>query len=120
MSEARQYEGGCHCGAVRYQVELALESVTECNCSSCSKRGTLLTFVPDSQFQLRKGSLATLPDYQFGKKHIHYPFCSTCGVMSFAHGKSPSGAVMVAINARCLDGVDATKLTRNFFDGAAL
>ena len=28
MSEMKTYEGGCHCGKVRYQVKMALERVT--------------------------------------------------------------------------------------------
>ena len=44
--------------------------------------------------------------------------CSTCGVTSFARG-SKDGKPMVAINARCLDGVDPKALDVMEFDGAS-
>lgn len=113
------YHGGCHCGAVRYQVELELGTVTACNCSICSKTGTLLTFAPAAAFTLEQGE-DVLRDYQFGKHTIHHMFCSTCGIRSFAHGTGPDGATMYAINVRCLDGVDADSLPAERFDGASL
>jgi len=119
MPEAAKYQGGCHCGRVRYEVETALEPVLSCNCSICQKRGALLTFVPASQFSLHSGEDA-LTDYQFNKKIIHHLFCKTCGIASFARGRGPDGTEMVAINVRCLDGVDVASLTPMPFDGKSL
>lgn len=114
MPETRR--GGCHCGAVRYRVDVDLSKpVLQCNCSICSRTGTLLTFVPANAFELEKGE-GSLRDYQFGKKNIHHLFCKVCGVRSFARGQGPQGP-MVAINTRCLDEVDATALPVQHFDG---
>jgi hypothetical protein len=111
------YQGGCHCGNVRYEVQADLSSgVMSCNCSICQKKGHLLTFVPEGQFKLLKGESA-LGDYQFNKKVIHHLFCKTCGVGSFARGKGPDGKVMCAVNVRCLDGVDLGGLTVKEIDG---
>ena len=110
------HHGGCHCGAVRYRVEIDLsQPVMQCNCSICSKMASLHSFVPASAFTLEKGEEA-LTDYQFGKKHIHHLFCRTCGVRSFARGQGPKGP-MAAINTRCLDEVDASTLKVQHFDG---
>ena len=65
MLEARTLSGGCHCGRVRYAVETDLAQVIACNCSICTKRGLLLTFVPPERFTLQAGEDA-LTDYQFG------------------------------------------------------
>jgi hypothetical protein len=43
-----------------------------------------------------------------------------CGIKSFARGTGPGGREMVAINARCLTGVDVSKLAVNQIDGAKL
>lgn len=116
MTSANQHTGGCHCGAVRYQVEVDLSKpVVQCNCSICSRTGTLLTFVPPTAFKLLQGE-ENLTDYQFNKKVIHHLFCKTCGIRSFARGQGPSGP-MVAINTRCLDDVDATTLPTHSYDG---
>src|SRR5690349_7567281 len=104
MSEEKSYEGGCHCGAVRYRVTLALEQAISCNCSICSKSGTLLTFAPPTRFTLLSGEDA-LSDYQFGKKRIHHLFCKRCGVRSFSRATGRDGTTMIAVNVRCLDGV---------------
>jgi hypothetical protein len=110
MSDPKTYTGGCHCGAVRYEVKMDLSGpVIACNCSMCGRTGTLLGFVSVSQFTLHKGE-QNLTDYTFNKNVIHHLFCKTCGIKSFARGTKPDGTQMVAINTRCLDGVDAAQL----------
>ena len=116
MPDTKTYTGGCHCGAVKYEVDLALERVMSCNCSICSKTGALLTFVPAEQFRLQAGE-DQLSDYQFNRHIIHHLFCRTCGIRSFSRGKGQDGQAMVAINARCLDDVDVGALEVTFFDG---
>lgn len=117
MGEAKTYAGGCQCGAVRYQVTLDLDKpVISCNCSMCGRAGTLLTFVPADQFKLLSGE-DSLTDRQFNKHVIHHLFCRVCGIKSFARGKGRDGGPTVAINARCLDDVDISKLNVTPFDG---
>jgi len=119
MPGARTHSGGCHCGRVRYAVETDLSRVVSCNCSICTKRGLLLAFVPPERFTLQAGEDA-LTDYQFGRKTIHHLFCASCGVESFARGRTPDGTEMIAVNVRCLDGVDPETLERTPFDGRQL
>ncbi|HTQ82028.1 MAG TPA: GFA family protein [Pseudolabrys sp.] len=114
------YQGGCQCGNVRYEVALELGTVMSCNCSRCGKLGTLLAFAPAADFKLLAGEDAT-SEYLFNKKAVQHLFCSTCGIESFARGKRPGdGADVVAINVRCLDGVDPDSLTVKRFDGRNL
>lgn len=115
-TETKTHTGGCHCGAVRYEVSAAFDRVIECNCSICSKTGALLAFVPASSFKLLQGEDA-LADYTFNKHVIHHHFCKTCGIRSFAAGVSPDGHAVRAINVRCLDGVDLGALTRVPYNG---
>ncbi len=113
------YTGGCQCGKVRYEVALDLVGpVVACNCSRCGKLGSLLGFAPAADFKVISGEGATT-DYQFNKRTIHHLFCSTCGIESFAMGKQ-GGMDMVAVNIRCLDGVDPDSLTVQKFDGRSL
>lgn len=117
MSESKRYTGSCHCGAVAYEVDLAIDKVIACNCSMCGRSGTLLVFTPIQTFKLVRGENA-LRDYQFNKHVIHHLFCSTCGIKPFARGASPKGE-MVAINVRTLDGVDPLAFEQVAFDGAS-
>ncbi len=120
MTELKTYEGGCHCGQVRYSVKLDLsQPMVSCNCSICAKTGTVLGFTSADQFTLRSGA-ERITDYQFGKKSVHHLFCSTCGVRSFGRGKGPDGKEMVAINVRCLDGVELDQVKVMNFDGKSL
>lgn len=121
MSETKSYEGGCHCGRVRFRVEADLSKVYACNCSICSRMGWRLAFVPAAKFELLKGD-GEQTDYQFGKKNSHHLFCRTCGVRSFSHGKGKDGGESYAVNVRALDEarLEADKLPTQHFDGASL
>ncbi|MEM6991150.1 MAG: GFA family protein [Myxococcota bacterium] len=119
MTTTQTYQGGCHCGAVRYEVDLELGDVIACNCSICSKTGWLLAFAPASAFRCSTPQ-SNLGDYQFAKKHIHHEFCRTCGVRSFGWGLDGDGNKMVSVNVRCLDGVDVSTLAITHYDGASL
>lgn len=107
------YTGGCHCGAVRYEVETDLTKVIECNCSHCHKKGLLLNFVDKDKFTLLSGA-DNLQEYLFNKKAIRHLFCKTCGVQSFAEGVT---FPKVSINVRCLDGVDTRSLNVEAYNG---
>ena len=76
----------------------------------------LWTFVTPDKFALRAGGEG-LADYQFNKKVIHHLFCPNCGVGSFSRGQGQNGAETIAINVRCLDGVDIAALRLATFDG---
>jgi hypothetical protein len=119
MANEQTYKGGCHCGKVSYEVKTDLGTVISCNCSICSKKGYLLSFVPPEQFRLLSGEEA-LTDYQFNKHAIHHLFCSACGIQSFARGKKRDGSPMVAINVRALEGVDIGGLKVTSVDGRSL
>ena len=119
MSAMKSYSGGCHCGKVRYEVQADIQHVMSCNCSICSKKGPLLTFVPATQFKLLSGEDG-MTDYQFNRNAIHHLFCATCGIESFARGAMPDGTPMCAINVRCLDGLDFASLPVKHFDGRAM
>jgi hypothetical protein len=116
MPETKTYAGGCHCGKVRYDVTTDLSTVISCNCSICSKKGHLLTFVTPDNFKLHSGE-GQLTDYQFNNNVIHHLFCPVCGIGSYATGKGPDGKQMFSINVRCLEGVDVGSLKLTPFDG---
>ena len=110
------YSGGCQCGKVRYEVSADIGDVISCNCSRCGRLGSLLAFVPAADFRLLSGDDSTTK-FQFNKHVVHHLFCSTCGIESFAKGKRPDGAEMVALNVRCLDGIDLDSLNVKKVDG---
>lgn len=113
------YRGSCHCGRVKFEVDGEIESLLECNCSSCSKKGFLWWFVPRVQFKLDSGE-DSLNAYTFNKHVIHYQFCKNCGTTPFAYGSDGKGSETAAVNARCLDGVDLSPLKIHYYDGRSV
>ncbi|HUA80156.1 MAG TPA: GFA family protein [Dyella sp.] len=108
------YQGSCHCGAVKFEVE-APETIAceECNCSICAKFGYLHLIVPASRFRLLQGE-SSLTEYTFNTGTAKHLFCKVCGVKAFYVPRSnPDG---YDVNVRCLDPPPAT-LVIEPFDG---
>lgn len=102
-----KHSGGCHCGKVRFEVDIEIEKVLSCNCSICQKRGSLLAFAPIENLKAQgESEMAT---YTFNKHMIKHMFCKTCGILPFGKGTGRDGKVMAAINVRCLDNVDLNR-----------
>jgi hypothetical protein len=109
------HRGGCHCGRVRFEVLApAAVSVSECNCSICSKTGYLHLIVRAEHFRLLSGEDA-LTTYTFNTGTARHRFCSICGIKSFYVPRShPDG---FSVNARCLDEGTVREMTLTQTDG---
>ena len=109
------YEGGCHCGAVRFQVVVNNHKVDDCNCSICAKKGFLHLIVTQGQFNLLQGE-DVLKTYKFNTGVAQHKFCGICGIHAFYIPRSHPDCIDV--NVLCLDG----NVIENFeimpFDGA--
>jgi hypothetical protein len=108
------YEGGCHCGQIRFAVTADLGLVSDCNCSICTKKGFLHLIVPHAQFRLLRGE-AALATYRFNTGVARHTFCATCGIHAFYVPRSDPDKIDV--NARCLDDIDIAALRPRPFDG---
>jgi len=108
------YKGGCHCGAIKFEVEAPEKIVCQdCNCSICSKSGFLHLIVPKSKFKLIQGE-GNLTTYTFDSAEAKHKFCKICGIKSFYIPRSnPDG---YDVNVRCLEP-QPKELTIEAFDG---
>lgn len=113
------YRGSCHCGRVAFEVQGEPKNAMACNCSMCQRKGSLLWFVPRSEFELRcdEGAASI---YEFNKHIIRHRFCPVCGIHPYAEGTDPKGNAMAAVNVRCLEGIDLDALQVAHFDGRAM
>ena len=95
------YLGGCHCGAVRFELELAEKiTVYECNCSICRKAGYVHLIVPRSKLRILQGE-DSISIYTFNTGVAKHTFCKICGIKPFYIPRSnPDG---YSVNLRCLD-----------------
>jgi hypothetical protein len=110
----KTYQGSCHCGRVRFEVEAEIDHVRVCDCSVCRKRGALNHRVPKERLRLVT-PWDDLILYQWGSRTAKDYFCPTCGILPFRRPGDPTpqerrdGVVPFdgwAINVRCLEGVD--------------
>lgn len=115
-NQKKRYTGSCHCGAIRFEIETELTTMTECNCSMCSRKGILHHRVAPEQFQLLSGadSLAT---YQFGTCVAKHHFCKACGIHTFTRPRAAPH--LYTINLRTLDDINLASLNLNviYFNG---
>lgn len=108
------YTGGCHCGRIRFEVIGHLASVTECDCSICSKSGFLHWRVEPEQVRLvtPESSFST---YVWRTRTAKHRFCPVCGVAPLRNPRDDTSKI--SVNVRCLDGVDLTGVEVVHFDG---
>jgi len=109
------HTGGCHCGAVRWEIEApAVLKTRTCNCSICNLTHYQHLIVPKHQFRVVKGD-DHLNLYTFGSGIAQHYFCKTCGVKSFYIPRSnPNG---VSVHARCIDPATVQAVEDEPFDG---
>jgi hypothetical protein len=113
--EKTTHRGGCHCGAVRFEVRApAAPTVQRCNCSICAKTAFLHLIVPGADFRLVRGAEA-LATYTFNTGVAQHRFCRHCGVKSFYVPRSnPDG---FSVNLRCIDEGTVERVVFEDFDG---
>ena len=113
----KTHRGSCHCGAVRYEVDLDLGGkATRCNCTICAKLGvTGATTKPAAFRMLSKDN--TVATYAMSDSATRY-FCRTCGIHCFGKGDVPAlGGAFVSVNVNTLDDLDVGALEIGYFDG---
>ena len=117
MSDLVTHRGGCHCGAVRFEVDApARIEVLLCSCSMCARLGGYQhLIVPRAAFRLLSGE-DRLRSYRFNTGVADHTFCGVCGIKSFYTPRShPEG---VSVSARCLDPGTVEEVVERSFDGA--
>jgi hypothetical protein len=111
--------GSCHCGKVAYHTDVEPKEAMSCNCSICRRKGHVLMFITPDKFTLETPR-ENIGAYTFKSHSIRHLFCTNCGCSPFNEGTDPKGNKMVALNLRCAEDVDLTKITIKEFDGASL
>ena len=75
--------GGCHCGAIRYQIEGDLIVHALCHCSDCRRHAGApvvgWTMYAEDAFKVTKGQPKVYESSEHGRRH----FCADCGTGLF-------------------------------------
>ena len=99
-----EFDGACHCGAVRFHVRLSegLHSARRCTCSYCRMRGAVAVSADIADLEVTRGK-DTLTLYQFKTGTAKHYFCSRCGI--YTHHQRRSDPSQYGVNVACLEGV---------------
>ncbi|HTJ47102.1 MAG TPA: GFA family protein [Kofleriaceae bacterium] len=111
-----KYVGGCHCGAVRFELESEpITTACVCNCSICSRRGVPMSsiYYPPGAITIEaaKGALAV---YRWGDHMMNHYFCARCGVYPFC---DVIATHKYRVNLGCVEGLDLDALAITKLDG---
>eukprot|EP01133_Synstelium_polycarpum_P015939 gene15939-18948_t len=100
----KTYSGSCHCGAIKFEVEVDFATSTphKCNCTICTKSREWAIMTPVGQFKLTQGA-ESLSDYTFGSNNYHHRFCKVCGVKTHVTGEIPGMGPVACTSVTCID-----------------
>ncbi len=116
----KQYQGSCHCGAVKFTFPSEeISSGLRCNCSMCVRKGALMSdfVIPEASLKIDV-SEGVLGLYQFDAKTAKHFFCNACGI--YTHHETARKAGHYRVNLGCVEGVDTFSLDADVFDGKHL
>jgi hypothetical protein len=117
LNRVQRHSGGCHCGAIRFEVSVDTSHGSRCNCSICNKVGQLGAIVKPEAFTLLAGT-DSITEYAWGMKIGQRSFCKHCGVHCFGRGHlAQLGGDYVSVNFNALDNVDPLDVTVTHWDG---
>lgn len=97
------YQGACHCGDTRFEVEADLDHVRACDCSLCTQRGALIHRVENARLRLFT-PLDALSVYRWHTRIAADYFCPRCGILPLRRPRTAPH--LWGVNVRCLEGVD--------------
>ncbi|MEI9963558.1 MAG: GFA family protein [Caulobacteraceae bacterium] len=102
--DRRDYDGACHCGAVRFHVRLSdgLRTARRCNCSICRMRGGVAVTARIEDLQVLQGE-EILGTYRFNTGVAAHHFCTRCGI--YTHHQRRSNPGEFGVSVACLEGV---------------
>ena len=85
-------DGGCHCGALKYEAEIDPNRIGICHCTDCqivsSTAFRVVSQIPRSKFQLISGTPKTYEQIAESGRSRILAFCENCGTHLYATGPS--------------------------------
>tara|TARA_Y100000588_G_scaffold367840_1_gene435029 strand:- start:292 stop:717 length:426 start_codon:yes stop_codon:yes gene_type:complete len=92
MELQMKIDGGCYCGALKYEAEIDCGQVGICHCTDCQIiSGTafrVVSQIPKSKFNLLKGEPKTYTKIAESGRPRILAFCENCGTHIYATGPS--------------------------------
>ena len=97
---AAPYEGGCHCGGVRYSFSDKPDLTFYCHCSDCQKTTgspfSVELMVSSKSFHA-EGKMSTYSVKGDSGSPVHRWFCPQCGSGVYLEGEADPGYVFIKV-----------------------
>jgi hypothetical protein len=121
MGDTEQYEAHCHCGSVKITLEKRPEFINDCNCSLCSKSGSIWGYFSWSNVEI-SGSTHTYTRSDRSLPAVQVHFCSLCGStthwsLTEAYIEKLGHVDRMGVNMRLFDGDQLSGVEVRFPDG---
>jgi hypothetical protein len=109
-------DGSCHCGAVKWKLNVMPESATACNCTVCRRYGVLWAYDFEGEGISVSGVTTA---YVRGDKEIGFHFCPTCGCVAYWRWLTvrEDGRRRIAVNLRLTEPDPIAHLPIDHFEG---
>ena len=117
MNEYAPLQGRCHCGAVQMEAAALPTSVTECNCSICTRYAARWAYFTRQTAHIRCEPEA-IKAYSWGDHDIAFFHCTTCGCLTHYGSTTETENSRVAINTRMVSPEVLANIPVRQFDGA--
>jgi hypothetical protein len=99
---SRQYEGGCHCGAIRYTCNKDPELTFYCHCHDCQRTTgspySMELMIDQASFEINGPVDSYVVTGDSGKPVTRW-FCPTCGSGIYLEGDSDPGYVFLKVGS---------------------
>jgi hypothetical protein len=92
----------CHCGQAAIRLPRTPESVTQCNCSLCTKTGFRGVYFPADELVIQ-GEFDSYVRADLKQPYLANHRCKTCGIMTHWTPLGPPPHERVGVNARLID-----------------
>lgn len=96
VTVALPLEGGCQCGALRYELKAPPLTIMCCHCANCQKQSggafVLSALIPEAALIFTKGEAATTEWTADSGNQRYGRYCRDCG-SRIANGQTPSSGI---------------------------
>ncbi|WP_018988506.1 GFA family protein [Aromatoleum toluclasticum] len=104
---AHSLRGGCHCDAIRVELELPRAPATytprACDCDFCRKHGAAYLSDPSGRLHIEIRDPAAVGRYRQGNALAEFLLCKTCGVL-VAVVYADGADLYATVNSRVIEG----------------
>ena len=102
MTAAALIVASCHCGRARISLARKPESVTQCNCSLCSKTGFRGVYFSSDELAI-EGEFDSYVREDLKQPYLASHRCKTCGIVTHWTPLSEPPHQRMGVNARLID-----------------